>query len=78
MCNQIDVAEPHHALKHLTRISILADMTIMLAWSAEDAGKIIETYKRYETKPPDDIMERSDTAPHQKVKSKFLHIHTYI
>jgi hypothetical protein len=39
----------------------------MLAWSAEDAGKIIETYKMYETKPPDDIMERSDTAPHQKV-----------
>ncbi|XP_012224394.1 DNA excision repair protein ERCC-1 isoform X1 [Linepithema humile] len=66
---QIDVADPHHALKHLTRISILADMTIMLAWSAEDAGKIIETYKRYETKPPDDIMERSDTAPHQKLVS---------
>lgn len=42
-------------------------MTIMLAWSAEDAGKIIETYKSYEYKPPDDIMERSDTAPHQKV-----------
>lgn len=42
-------------------------MTIMLAWSAEDAGKIIETYKRYETKPPDDIMERSNTAPYQKV-----------
>lgn len=39
----------------------------MLAWSAEDAGKIIETYKRYETKPPDDIMERSNTAPYQKV-----------
>ncbi|XP_029659299.1 DNA excision repair protein ERCC-1 [Formica exsecta] len=64
---QIDVADPHHALKHLTRISILADMTIMLAWSAEDAGKIIETYKRYEAKPPDDIMERSNTAPHQKL-----------
>lgn len=64
---QVDIADPHHALKHLTRISILADLTIMLAWSAEDAGKIIETYKRYECKPPDDIMERSDTAPHQKL-----------
>jgi len=42
-------------------------MTIMLAWNAEDAGKIIETYKIYENKPPDDIMERCDTAPHQKV-----------
>lgn len=39
----------------------------MLAWSAEEAGKIIETYKAYENKPPDMIMERSDTAPHQKV-----------
>ena len=39
----------------------------MLAWSAEDAGKIIETYKVYENKPPEMIMERSDTAPHQKV-----------
>lgn len=50
-------------------------MTIMLAWSAEDAGKIIETYKRYETKPPDDIMERSNTAPHQKVI--ILYFYTY-
>lgn len=39
----------------------------MLAWNAEDAGKIIETYKIYEKKSPDAIMERSDTAPYQKV-----------
>lgn len=39
----------------------------MLAWSAEEAGKVIETYKAYENKPPDNIMERSDSAPHQKV-----------
>lgn len=64
---QIDVAEPQHALKHLTRICLLADLTLMLAWNAEDAGKIIETYKIYENKPPDTIMERSDTAPHQKL-----------
>lgn len=51
-------------------------MTIMLAWSAEDAGKIIETYKRYEAKPPDDIMERSNTAPHQKVIILYFYIHS--
>lgn len=45
----------------------MADLTIMLAWNAEDAGKIIETYKIYENKPPDNIMERSETAPYQKV-----------
>ncbi|OAD61645.1 DNA excision repair protein ERCC-1 [Eufriesea mexicana] len=64
---QVDIAEPQHALKHLTRICILADLTLMLAWNAEDAGKIIETYKIYENKPPDAIMERSETAPYQKL-----------
>ncbi|KAG7190246.1 hypothetical protein KM043_006365 [Ampulex compressa] len=64
---QVDIADPHHALKHLTRICILADLTLMLAWSAEDAGKMIETYKVYENKPPDAIMERSESAPHQKL-----------
>lgn len=39
----------------------------MLAWSAEEAGKIIETYKAYEFKPPDAIMEKNDTAPYEKV-----------
>lgn len=39
----------------------------MLAWSPEDAAKIIETYKIYENKPPDLIMERTDTNPQQKV-----------
>lgn len=66
---QVDVPDPHHSLKHLTRICILADLTLMLAWSPEEAGKIIETYKAYETKPPDMIMEKSDTAPQQKLSN---------
>ncbi|XP_015524524.2 DNA excision repair protein ERCC-1 isoform X1 [Neodiprion pinetum] len=64
---QVDVAEPHHSLKHLTRICILADLTLMLAWNAEDAGKIIETYKIYENKPPDMIMERGNVSSHEKL-----------
>ena len=68
----MDVADPHHSLKHLTRICILADLTLMLAWSAEEAGKIIETYKAYENKPPDMIMERSESAPLQKVSFTYF------
>lgn len=64
---KVDVSEPNHALKHLTRICILADLTLMLAWSYEDAGRIIETYKIFEYKPPEMIMERGDTNPQQKV-----------
>lgn len=64
---QVDTKEPHNALKHLTRMCFLADLTLMLAWNAEEAGKIVETYKMFENKPPDMIMERAEQAPHQKV-----------
>ena len=64
---QVDVREPHHALKQLMRISILADLTLMLAWSAEEAGKILETYKLFENKPPDLIMEKNNPDPHSKL-----------
>lgn len=65
----VDIKEPHNALKYLTRLCLLADLTLMLAWTPEEAGKIIETYKMFEHRPPDFIMERSDKeSNHQKVK----------
>lgn len=64
---QVDIKEPHNALKTLTRICLLANLTLMLAWSLEEAGKIVETYKLYENKPPDMIMERSEQDPHQRL-----------
>ena len=64
---QIDVQEPHHALKQLMRICILAELTLILAWSPEEAGKILEIYKMYENKPPDMIMEKSNPNPHSKL-----------
>lgn len=64
---EVDVPDPHHPLKNLTRICILADLTLILAWSYEEAGKIIETYKIYEKKPADKIMERSETSPYLQV-----------
>ena len=33
----------------------------MLAWNAVEAGKILETYKLYENKPPDMIMPKTGT-----------------
>ncbi|KAG0717513.1 DNA excision repair protein ERCC-1 [Chionoecetes opilio] len=64
---QVDVKEPHHELKQLTKICFLADLTLMLAWSQEEAGRIIEIYKIYENKPPDMIMEKQDSNPHSMV-----------
>ncbi|XP_054258218.1 DNA excision repair protein ERCC-1 [Macrosteles quadrilineatus] len=66
---QVDMKDPHTPLKHLTRVCLLADLTLMLAWSPEEAAKIIETYKIFEHKPPDMIMERQESDPHIKLVS---------
>ncbi|XP_071455729.1 DNA excision repair protein ERCC-1 isoform X1 [Hetaerina americana] len=66
---QVDAQDPHHALKYLTRVCLLANLTLMLAWSAEEAGRIIETYKIFENKPPDLIMEKKEDDPFQKLIS---------
>lgn len=63
----LSAQEPHAALKHLTRMCLLADLTLMVAWSSEEAGEIIETYKLYENVPPDMIMERPEQDTHQVV-----------
>ena len=44
----------------------------MLAWTPEEAGKIIETYKMFENKPPDIIMERAEKDTHQKVHKTMI------
>jgi len=64
---QVDVKEPHHVLSQLMRIAILSEMTLMLAWSHEEAAGILETYKTFENKPPDMIMEKSGTETHEKI-----------
>lgn len=64
---QVDIGEPHHALKQLMRIALLSELTLMLAWSQEEAGQILETYKAYENKPPDMIMEKSNPDQHSKL-----------
>nr|CAG4635678.1 EOG090X0BTB [Artemia franciscana] len=62
----IDVKDPYPSLKELTKICLLTDLTLMPAWSFEEAGQILETYKSYEFKPPDMIMEKLDSDPYSK------------
>jgi hypothetical protein len=47
--------------EYLPLFSILCEMTLMLAWNEAEAGRILETYKLYENKPPDMIMEKTGT-----------------
>jgi len=58
----VDVKDPYIPIKDLTKICLLADLTLLLAWSDNEAGKIIETYKVFEHKPPDLIMEKQEKS----------------
>jgi len=64
---QVDFPNCEPVLKQLNKICLLAQMTLMLAWNAEEAGKIVETYKRFENKPPDMIMEKNEEDPYYQV-----------
>ncbi|KAK6631152.1 hypothetical protein RUM43_014248 [Polyplax serrata] len=63
----VDIKDPHHVIKALTRISIIADLTLMLCRNPEEAGRIIERYKIYQNKPPDLIMEKKESDPYSRL-----------
>ncbi|XP_060679515.1 DNA excision repair protein ERCC-1, partial [Hemiscyllium ocellatum] len=56
----VDTKDPHQDLKDLAKISILADCTLILAWSPEETGRYLETFKAFENKPSDILQERVD------------------
>ncbi|KAF9149764.1 ssDNA endonuclease and repair protein rad10 [Linnemannia schmuckeri] len=54
----VDVDTHQHAIRELTRVAMVNDLTLICAWSNEEAARYIETYKAYENKAPDAIKER--------------------
>lgn len=54
----VDVDSYHDALLEINRVAILSDFTLMLAWSMEEVGRYLETYKALEHKGPDLIRGR--------------------
>lgn len=58
---QVDVKEAHFHLRELAKICLRADLTLLLAFSPEEAGRYLEAYKVYENKPAEVLMEKTDT-----------------
>lgn len=53
-----DVDQHQSAIKELTKVALVNDLTIVVAWSAEEVGGYLEKYKTFEHKPPDVIRTR--------------------
>lgn len=56
-----DVDNHAAAIKELTKVCIINNFTMIVAWSADECARYLEIYKAYERKPPDVIKERVDT-----------------
>ncbi|EJU04486.1 DNA repair protein rad10 [Dacryopinax primogenitus] len=55
-----DVTEHEEPIRELTKVCLINNLTIMVAWTPEEAGLYLSTYKLFEHKPPDRIKERVD------------------
>jgi DNA excision repair protein ERCC-1 len=53
-----DVDDSQSAIKELVKVALVNSLTLMVAWTAEEAGSYIERYKAFEHKAPDLIRER--------------------
>ncbi|KAJ3057171.1 Excision repair cross-complementation group 1 [Rhizophlyctis rosea] len=54
----VDIADHQQSIRDLTRVCLYNNITLVLSWSPEEAGRYLETFKAYEHKPPDLIKER--------------------
>lgn len=54
----VDVENANYSLKELVKVCLLGNLVLMCAWSYEEAGHIIDTYKSYENKSAEALMEK--------------------
>ncbi|KZT28939.1 DNA repair protein rad10 [Neolentinus lepideus HHB14362 ss-1] len=55
-----DVSEHQEPIRELTKMCLINNITIIVAWTPEEAGTYLSTYKQFEHRPPDLIKERVD------------------
>ncbi|KAF9033276.1 DNA repair protein rad10 [Hymenopellis radicata] len=55
-----DISEHRDAIRELTKLCLINNITILVAFSSDEAGHYLATLKQFEHKPPDLIKERVD------------------
>ncbi|RIA88379.1 restriction endonuclease type II-like protein [Glomus cerebriforme] len=70
----VDTDGHKESIRELTKICVINNFTMILSWSSEEAGRYLETYKAFEHKPPDLIMEKIEND----YLSKLTHCMTHI
>lgn len=58
LLTMVDIENHEQALQELSKTSMINDLTLILAWSAREAGRYIELFKSYEHASPSSIRAR--------------------
>lgn len=58
-----DITEHQDHIRELTKMCMINNITIIVTWSADEAGQYLSTFKQFERKPPDLIRERVEREP---------------
>lgn len=63
----VDIDNHEESLKELSKTSLINNVTIVLAWSAAEAGRWLELYKTYEHAPPTAIRAQQSKTDGDRV-----------
>ena len=70
----MDITASQPTLRELSKLAYDSNLSIILAFSTEDAAKYIETLKTFEHKSPDFIREKVDSNNFSKISTALTKI----
>lgn len=62
LLTMVDIENHEQALQELSKTSMINNLTLILAWSAQEAGRYLELYKAYEHASPNAIRARQSES----------------
>ncbi|KAL9632716.1 MAG: hypothetical protein Q9164_005144 [Protoblastenia rupestris] len=67
LLTMVDIQNHEESLKGLSKTSLINNLTLILCWSAQEAGRYLELYKSYEHASPTSIRAHQATSYSEKL-----------
>ena len=67
LLTMVDIQNHEESLKELSKTSLINNLTLILCWSAQEAGRYLELYKSYEHASPSSIRAHQATSYSDKL-----------
>lgn len=67
LLTMVDIQNHEESLKELSKTSMVNNLTLILCWSAQEAGRYLELYKSYEHASPTSIKAHQSTTYRDKL-----------